>query len=96
VEIKVDPSRLALTKTGANYTGTLDLVIVCADARQNIVCALKGQMAIDMDEAHYQQAMRDGIPYAGTLAVKGTADYVKVLVYDFDSDRLGSRIIKLR
>jgi VWFA-related protein len=96
IDLKIDASRLSLERQGDRHTGLIDLVILCGDDRQNVVCSLKQQMTLDMDEAHYQIAMRDGIPYRTTLPLTGQASFVKVLVYDFGADLLASRTVKVR
>ncbi len=96
VDLKIDASKLSLEQKGGRRTGIIDLVILCGDDKQNVVCSLEQQMTLDMDEAHYQAAMRDRIPYNTTIALTGQASIVKVLVYDYDADLLGSKTVKLR
>jgi hypothetical protein len=90
VELTIDPSRLTLTPSGATREGTIDLMILCGDAKQNVVGRLDQQMTLGLDEAHYAQVMKGGIPYTAVIPITGTATRVKVLVYDYPSDRLGA------
>ena len=46
--------------------------------------------------AHYAQAMAGGIPYTATVPFTGTATRVKVLVYDYPADRLGTVNLRLK
>jgi hypothetical protein len=96
VDLKIDASKLSLEQNGTRWTGVVDLVILCGGEKQNVVCSLKQQMLLDMDEAHYQLAMRDRIPYSTRIPLTGQPSIVKVLVYDYDADLLGSRTVKLR
>jgi len=96
VDLKIDASRLSLTRRDANHTGLIDLVILCGDEKQNVVCTLKQQMTLNMDGAHHQLALRDGIPYSTTIPLTGQASLVKVLVYDYAVDLLGAKVLRLR
>jgi len=96
VDLKIDASRLSLEQVGARWTGVVDLVILCGDEKQNVVCSLKQQMMLDMDEAHYQLATRDRIPYSMRIPLSGRPSIVKVMVYDYSADLLGSRTVRLR
>jgi hypothetical protein len=47
-------------------------------------------MALGLDETRYARAIREGIPYSIDVPVTAPARFVKVLVYDYDVDRLGT------
>lgn len=96
VDLKIDASHISLTQVGARWEGTIDLMIVCGDARQKVVGTLSQQMAMSLDDDHHRQAMSGGIPYVTTMTLTGAATFVKVLVYDFDTDRLGAAYAKLK
>ena len=49
-----------------------------------------------MNPALYAQALAGGVPYAATVPVTGDPQLVKVIVYQFDGDRLGSAVVKIR
>ena len=96
VELKIDAGRLTLIQKGAKREGLITLWILCGDAKQEVVCSLKQDMTLSLDDVYYQRAMTGGIPYAATLPLTGPPVYVKVLVYDFGADLLGSVLVKLR
>ncbi len=96
VELKIDASRLTLTKAGAKYEGIIDLVILCGDVKQNVVGTLKQQMHMSLDQAHYDVAMVSGIPYVATVPLTAAATSVKVLVYDYGADLIGTAVVAAR
>jgi len=95
VEVTIDPTRLALVAQDGRRTGLVDLLILCGDDKQNIVCSLKTQMALEMSDAQYQAATRDGLRHRVTIPLVERPSVVKVIVYDYDADRLGTALVKL-
>ena len=49
-----------------------------------------------MSPALYDQARATGIPYTGTIPVRDAAARIKVIVYNYDSDRLGVTSVPVR
>jgi hypothetical protein len=97
VELKIDASRLSLTHADGRWQGSIDLMILCGDSNQDVVGKLEQRMTLNFDEARYaQQAMAGGIPYVVIVPVTGAATRVKVLVYDYGNDRLGTANVTLR
>ena len=96
VELQIDASRLSLEKKGDRYTGEIDVVILCGDSKQQVIGTLKQRMTLGMDEAHYEQAIATGIPYTVSIPVTGEATAVKVLVYDYAADIIGSALTTVK
>jgi hypothetical protein len=89
VDLVIDGSPLTLTKEGSKLVGMIDVLILCGDARQEVVGTLDQQMTLGLDDLRYRQAIENGIPYSALIKVNRAATRVKVLVYDYESDRLG-------
>jgi len=51
---------------------------------------------LKLTEESYQRMMREGISYTARIPVKGDARYVKVVVYDYGADIVGSVVAKLQ
>jgi hypothetical protein len=96
VELKIDASRLTLTRKGVRREGLITLWILCGDAKQQVVGTLKQEMTLSLDDAFYQRAMTSGIPYTATVPITGAATIVKVLVYDYGADLLGTAVVRLK
>jgi hypothetical protein len=96
VEMTIDASRLTLRQAGGRYEGIIDLMILCADSRQEVVGSLSQQMTMSLDGAHYRQAIASGKPYGATVQVRSAATVVKVLVYDYEADLLGTASVRIR
>ena len=96
VTATIDGSRIAFTRNGALREGAIDVLILCGDKNQNVVGKIQHQLSMSLDEQKYQRAITDGMPYSVTIPVTGATTYVKVVVYDYESDRLGTAVVKLR
>jgi hypothetical protein len=96
VDVTIDPANLTLARSGDRREGSIHLLIVCGDAKQQLVGSLSQEMALGMDTAHFAQAVAGGIPYTATIPVTGVPAFVKVLVYDYGADRLGSAVVRLK
>ena len=53
-------------------------------------------MDLNLSDATYQRMTRDGITYSGRVVVTGLVKYVKVVVYDYTSDRIGTIMRQVR
>lgn len=96
VDLTIDVSKLPLTETAGKWEGDLEMLILCGDQKQEIVGRLDQHMTLNMTQAKYDQAKAGGVPYSTTIPVTGQPTLVKVIVYHFDSDRIGAVTVRLR
>jgi hypothetical protein len=96
VSVTIDASRLTLVERNGRHEGSIDLWILCGDAKQQVVGVLKQQMALSMDADHYGRAMSGGIPYTTTIPVSARPAHVKALVYDYAADMLGAVMVPVK
>jgi hypothetical protein len=66
------------------------------DSREKVIGQLESRWDLRPDEATYATWLKSGL--SRTIIVPATArpGFVKVVVYDRQSDRLGSKSVKLR
>jgi len=96
LEVKVDASRVAFSTVDGRRIAELDIVIYAADARERIVGESRHKMDLKLKEETYQRYMREGIPFEVTMRAALPPAYVKVIVYDYEADLLGSSIVKVK
>jgi hypothetical protein len=96
VAVTIEAANLPLEVKAGRHEGTVDLMVVCGDLNRQVVCYLNQQMRLSMSADRYEQAMSSGIPYEAVVPVKGVVSFVKVLVYDYDADLIGSTYVRLR
>lgn len=96
VEVRIDAAPLALELKDGVRTGQLEVRVYCGDAKQNVMGDAGQHYDLTADEATYQQWLRGGILKIIRVPTEALPQYVKVVVYDYGSDRIGSAMIKIK
>jgi VWFA-related protein len=96
VDLTLGISTLPLTQRNGRWEGEIDLLVLLGDAGHNVVGKLEQRMTLSMDQATYEKANATGVPYSTLVPVSRSASSVKVVVYHFDSDRLGTATASVR
>jgi VWFA-related protein len=96
VVLNIDASRIAFTAVEGRHVADLDLVIYTADDKERIIKESRHKIDLKLKDENYQRYLRDGIPFEVTMRAAQPPKYVKVIVYDYAADLLGSSIVKLK
>jgi hypothetical protein len=96
ISLLIDGSRLTLEKQGDRWVGEIDLVVLTGTRDQKVTGSVKQRMTLGMDDARYQQATTTGIPYTLTVPVSERSASVKVMVYEFSSDKIGVVVARIK
>lgn len=89
VTLSIDIKELPLSQTSGKWQTDLDVRILCGDKKHQEVCRLDQRATVSLSQAQYDQAKVGGVPYSTAVPLTGAAALVKVIVYHFDSDRIG-------
>jgi len=98
MDISIGLAKLApVMNAGVRQYG-LELAIVCANADQKLVGQYSQRLSFSLSEDQYQKALKEGVPAKMTVRVPVTsyASHVKVVVYNFENDLVGSIMKKVR
>jgi VWFA-related protein len=95
VEGTIDLSQVKFTLADGRHVASLDVGIYAGDARQRVVGETLKKVDLRLTDDTHQAMMRDGATFTATLSLAGEPSYVKVIVYDYASDLLGSAVVKL-
>ena len=95
VSLLIDGSRLSLEKQGDRWVGEIDLVVLAGTREDKVTGTVKQRMTLGMDEARYKQATTTGIPYSLSVPVTQRSASVKVMVYEFASDKMGVAVARI-
>ena len=96
VVLNIDASRIAFTAVEGRHVADLDLVIYTADDKERIIKESRHKIDLKLKDENYQRYLREGIPFEVTMRAAQPPKYVKVIVYDYAADLLGSSIVKLK
>ncbi|HSC29070.1 MAG TPA: VWA domain-containing protein [Vicinamibacterales bacterium] len=96
VRARIDPSRLAFADSGGRRAGSLDLAVFWGDRKENLVADLRQTIDLNLDPESYERLMQEGMTYTTELNLPVVPRYVKVIVYDYAADALGSAMTTVR
>lgn len=96
VQGSIDLSRVKFALMEGRHAASLDIGIYAGDAREQVVGETLKKIDLQLSDEIHQALMRDGVPFTARFSVTGAPAYVKVIVYDYASDLLGSAMLKLR
>jgi VWFA-related protein len=90
VDLTIGIAKIGLTPEDGRHKGGLDIAVFCQNANGDGVGDLWQKMDLNLSETTYQRMLRDGLPYSGRVTVTGLVKHVKVVVYDYATDRVGT------
>ena len=96
VTLSIDASRVTFQTMQNQQVSTLDIALVCLDARQRVVGQLVEEITLRLDGPERRPELTDGIAYSGRVTVTGTVQTVKVVVYDYAADLLGAVVVTVK
>jgi VWFA-related protein len=96
VELRVDPSRVTFTLADEHYRASLDVAVFVGDARQTLIGEAWERIDLNLDATAHARLLRDRIVHTTTVKVTGRPRHVKAVVYDHESDRLGTAVRRLQ
>jgi VWFA-related protein len=96
IDVTIDASRVTYEIVDGRHVGSVEVVVFALDGRQRQVADLWQRVELNLSPATYEQFMAGGIPHTATLTVPADARAVKVVVYDYAADLLGSVVLAAR
>jgi hypothetical protein len=76
--------------------GSVEVVIFTVDGRKRQMQDLWQRVELDLSDATLEKFKSGGIPHSATLPAPPELDAVKVVVYDYAADLIGSLVLKVR
>jgi VWFA-related protein len=99
LELTVDPSRLTFQHVDGRNTAELELLVGCLDVRDSILQQVWKRVELSYTDDRLAAIKQSGVPVSIALPLNrpaSAARSVKVVVYDYASDLVGSAIIKVQ
>ena len=100
VDVKIDAAHISFSDgteeaDAGKHLAHFDIAALAVDSHGRVTDERWQTIDLALEDAEYQRCRRDGIPYAVQLPFKGTTLEVKVIVYDYAADKLGSAVAKV-
>jgi VWFA-related protein len=96
VEIVIDAGPLSLALQDGLRTGQLEVQVYCGDAKQTVIGNAGQHFDLSVPEETYQQWLQTGIRRTIRVPTSAPPKYVKVVVYDYGSDRIGTAMVVVK
>jgi VWFA-related protein len=95
VEVTIDAGRVSFAVEDGTHRALLDIAILVLDSDSRVKDERRQTIDLNLQDDAYARCRRDGIPYSVRLpAARGACD-VKVIVYDYAADVLGSTVVRI-
>jgi VWFA-related protein len=94
VDLTIDISRLALETEDGGRTGELTVAIYCNDMDGKATGDAWKKIRVTVPDDKYKQTLRDGIEYTIRLPAKNSSRHLKVVVYDYRADIVGTVVTR--
>jgi VWFA-related protein len=90
VDASIDPSKLAFTFVEGVHVGQISIAVFCWDEKGNAVGNSLQTADLKLKDDVYKKILYSGIPYKVRFSVNPAVRSVRVVVYDFKADLIGS------
>jgi len=89
IELSVDPAKLAMTIENGEHLGSIDILIVAADEKGNLIGQSYRRAALKFTEEMWLKVAKSGIPYSSRIEINPGVRQVRAIVYDYRADLVG-------
>jgi hypothetical protein len=89
VEVTLDASRLRMAKAGDRWVAALNFAVLCGDYYRQDIGQLWESKDVFVPDGRMEDIQRSGLVVTLKVPVKQPPVYVRVVAYDYGSDRVG-------
>jgi hypothetical protein len=96
VDLVIDAARIRFQSVEARYQAKLYITTFYGDARGRYLGGAWQELAMNLKADTYQAALKSGIPYSVRIPRKVPGQTLKVVVYCYEADIVGSVTAKAK
>jgi VWFA-related protein len=93
--VTLKSERVAFEHAPGRHKASLQFVLFAGDGKQHLLGEHWQTMDLDLTDANYQAFLDKGVSFTQRVPIQGGLKYVKVVAYDYASDRLGSAAVTI-
>lgn len=93
LQLKINPSDLRFTGSGAARVAEADVFVIQKDERGKQLDAIEQVVRVEVSPIRYDEIVRNGILFSREFALNRNSSLLRIVVGDAHSDRLGSMSI---
>lgn len=92
-QIIAQPSqRICLSRRVAH----LDVAVYCGDTREKIVGQTRRRLNVALTEERFGQITKQGLAYSVRILLVAPPRYLKIVIYNYETDLVGSMIVTMK
>jgi VWFA-related protein len=96
VQLSIDVTRLAWGRDPqGRHAAHLELAIYCGDGNGKIIGETRRLLNLALTDETFARVMKERFSRELRVAVTSRPQFVKVIAYDYDADRVGSALVKV-
>jgi hypothetical protein len=95
VDVKIDAARMSFKTENGLHVGALDIAIFVVDSHGRVIDERWQKIDLNLKDEVYERCRREGIPYLLRVPAKPRVREVKVIVYDYAADIIGSAVARV-
>ena len=96
VDVNVRPQNIGLALINGRHAGQLRVTIYYADSSGKSLGEVWKNVDLNLTEPTYLWYLQSGIPFSIMVPYRTRKQMIKVIVYDPQSDRIGSQLLKMK
>ena len=96
IDARIAGARLKFADRQDQHIATLAMAFACLGPSQNVISQTAFEIELPFNHAQYLEARQDGIPYLQRVPVKSEPQSVKIVVYDYAADLVGTLTVRVR
>jgi VWFA-related protein len=96
IDMKVDASRVPFQTVNGLHKGRLYITIFYGDSKGRSLGDQWETLEMNLREETYRRVIKEGIPFSVRIPMQVPNQNLRVVVYNFDNDKVGSSFSKVR
>jgi VWFA-related protein len=96
IDLQIDPNSVPFQTEGELHQGKLSITVFYGDSRGRYLGDVWETLEISLKEDTYQKFVKEGIPFSFRIPMKAPDESLKVVLYNYQTDKVGSLMIKAK
>ena len=96
VQVAIDAEYVTFTRKDHQYSASLDVATFVDDAEGKVVGTTLDRIDLTFDEESLMHLRRQSIEHTAQVDLSGRPAQVRVVVYEYDTDRAGAARARIR
>jgi hypothetical protein len=92
---RLDASRVKFASENGQQVASLDIGIFAGDEKEQVIGETMKRIELKLTPEQHATLMKDGAPLNSRITISGVPRFVKVVVYDYNADLVGTAVATL-